>query len=423
MTASRRPASVVKRPWADTLKSVFSGRMLVAVLMGFASGLPLLLTGSVLQAWLKDGGVDLASIGLFALVGLPYTLKFLWSPLFDRYLPPLFGRRRGWILVTQAGLAAALFLLSMARPTADDLVWVSVAALLVAFFSASQDIVVDAYRRESLADDELGLGSALYVNGYRVGMLLAGGGGLILADWISFESMYRLMAAAMAACTVVTLLAPEPPLPEGRPTTLVNAVLLPFRDFFSRDGAWLALAFVLFYKLGDTMASAMTTPFYLDLGYSKTEIGTVVKLFGFWATIAGGTLGGIWILRVGLNRALWWFGLGQMLSTLGFVVLAGIAPGIAALAAVVAVENLTAGLGTAAFVGFMAALTDRRFTATQYALLSSLMGVPRVLASAPTGWLAQWLGWPGFFLLCTLIAIPGLLLLRWITRLASAPAR
>jgi len=423
MTASRRPAAVVKRPWADTLKSVFSGRMLVAVLMGFASGLPLLLTGSVLQAWLKDGGVDLASIGLFALVGLPYTLKFLWSPLFDRYLPPLFGRRRGWILVTQAGLAAALFLLSMARPTADDLVWVSVAALLVAFFSASQDIVVDAYRRESLADDELGLGSALYVNGYRVGMLLAGGGGLILADWISFESMYRLMAAAMAACTVVTLLAPEPPLPEGRPTTLVNAVLLPFRDFFSRDGAWLALAFVLFYKLGDTMASAMTTPFYLDLGYSKTEIGTVVKLFGFWATIAGGTLGGIWILRVGLNRALWWFGLGQMLSTLGFVVLAGIAPGIAALAAVVAVENLTAGLGTAAFVGFMAALTDRRFTATQYALLSSLMGVPRVLASAPTGWLAQWLGWPGFFLLCTLIAIPGLLLLRWITRLASAPAR
>ncbi|MDP3135536.1 MAG: MFS transporter, partial [Burkholderiaceae bacterium] len=302
-------------------------------------------------------------------------------------------------------------------------VWVSVAALLVAFFSAAQDIVGDAYRRESRADDELGLGSALYVNGYRVGMLLAGGGGLILADWISFESMYRLMAAAMAACTVVTLLAPEPPLPEGRPTTLVNAVLLPFRDFFSRDGAWLALAFVLFYKLGDTMASAMTTPFYLDLGYSKTEIGTVVKLFGFWATIAGGTLGGIWILRVGLNRALWWFGLGQMLSTLGFVVLAGIAPGIAALAAVVAVENLTAGLGTAAFVGFMAALTDRRFTATQYALLSSLMGVPRVLASAPTGWLAQWLGWPGFFLLCTLIAIPGLLLLRWITRLASAPAR
>ncbi len=416
MIFSRHPVVVVKRSWTDALRAMFSGRMLVAILMGFASGLPLLLTGSVLQAWLKDGGVDLASIGLFALVGLPYTLKFLWSPLFDRYLPPLFGRRRGWIMVTQTGLVAALILLSMSQPAAHDLLWVSVAALLVAFFSASQDIVVDAYRRESLADDELGLGSALYVNGYRVGMLLAGGGGLILADWISFETMYQVMATAMVACMVVTLLAPEPPLPEGRPTTLVNAVILPFRDFFARDGAWLALAFVLFYKLGDTMASAMTTPFYLDLGYSKTEIGTVVKLFGFWATIAGGTLGGLWILRVGLNRALWWFGLGQMLSTLGFVVLAGVVPSIAALAAVVAVENLTAGLGTAAFVGFMASLTDRRFTATQYALLSSLMGVPRVLASAPTGWLAQWLGWPGFFLMCTLIAIPGLLLLRWITR-------
>ncbi|MEK6592825.1 MAG: AmpG family muropeptide MFS transporter, partial [Pseudomonadota bacterium] len=401
----------------------FSGRMLVALLMGFASGLPLLLTGSVLQAWLKDSGVDLASIGLFALVGLPYTLKFLWSPLFDRYAPPLFGRRRGWLLVTQLALAGALFALSFAHPAAGSLLWISAAALLVAFFSASQDIVVDAYRRESLTDNELGLGSALYVNGYRVGMLLAGGGGLILADLIAFAAMYRLMAVFMVACIAVTLLAPEPPLPEGRPKTLMEAVVLPFRDYFMRDGAWLALAFILLYKLGDTMAAAMTTPFYLDLGYSKTEIGTVVKLFGFWATIIGGTLGGIWILRIGMNRALWLFGLGQMLSTLGFVVLAGLQPSIAALATVVAIENLTAGLGTAAFVGFMAALTDRRFTATQYALLSSLVGVPRVFASAPTGWLAEWLGWASFFLMCALIAIPGLLLLRWITRLAQTEKR
>jgi len=401
---------------------MFSGRMLVALLMGFASGLPLLLTGSVLQAWLKDGGVDLASIGVFALTGLPYTLKFLWSPLFDRYAPPLFGRRRGWLLVIQPALAVALFALSFAHPATGQLLWISAAALLVAFFSATQDIVIDAYRRESLTDDELGLGSALYVNGYRVGMLLAGGGGLILADLIGFGPMYRLMAVIMAACILVTLLAPEPPLAEGRPTTLMEAVFLPFRDYFTRDGAWLALAFILFYKIGDTMASAMTTPFYLDLGYSKTEIGTVVKLFGFWATIAGGTLGGIWILRIGLNRALWLFGLGQMVSTLGFVVLAGLAPTAVALATVVALENFTAGLGTAAFVGFMGALTDRRFTATQYALLSSLMGVPRVLASAPTGWLAEWLGWQGFFLLCTLIAIPGLMLLRWITRLAEQRA-
>ncbi len=397
--------------------------MLVALLFGFASGLPLLLTGSVLQAWLRDGGIDLARIGLFALVGLPYTLKFLWSPLFDRYSPGPLGRRRGWLLLTQLAVAAALLLLSAADPAPADLTLVSLAALLVAFFSASQDIVVDAYRRESLADAELGLGSALYVNGYRVAMLLAGGGGLILADQLSFAVMYRVMAACMAACVVVTLLSPEPALPAGRPQTLAEAVILPFLDYFRRDGAWLALAFIVLYKLGDTMASAMTTPFYLDLGYSKTEIGAVVKLFGFWATLAGATLGGVWILRVGLARSLWAFGIGQMISTLGFVVLAGAGPSPGALAAVVAVENFTGGLGTAAFVGFMAALTDRRFTATQYALLSSLMGVPRVILSAPTGWLAESLGWAGFFLACTLIALPGLLLLRWMTRLLGDAER
>ena len=405
--------------WRETLRAAFSGRMLIALLMGFSSGLPLLLTGSVLQAWLKDGGIDLTRIGLFALAGLPYTLKFLWSPLFDRYALPL-GRRRGWMALMQLSVAGALLLLSMTQPAADHLWLVMLAGLLVTFFAASQDIVIDAYRRESMAESELGLGSALYVNGYRVGMLLAGGGGLILADWMSFEAMYRLMAVFMAACVVVTLLAPEPPLPEGRPRNLREAVVMPFRDYFSRDGAWLILAFILLYKLGDTMASAMTTPFYLDLGYSKTEIGAVVKLFGFWATLAGGTLGGLWILRAGMHRALWLFGFGQMISTFGFVVLAQLPPSEVALAAVVAIENLTAGMGTAAFVGFMAALTDRRFTATQYALLSSLMGVPRVLLSAPTGWLAQTLGWSGFFLLCVLIAIPGLLMLRWVTRLAAA---
>ncbi len=406
--------------WRETLRAVFSGRMFIALLMGFSSGLPLLLTGSVLQAWLKDGGIDLTRIGLFALVGLPYTLKFLWSPLFDRYALPL-GRRRGWMALMQLSVAGTLLLLSMTQPAADHLWLVMLAGLLVTFFAASQDIVIDAYRRESMAESELGLGSALYVNGYRIGMLLAGGGGLILADWMSFEAMYRLMAVFMAACVAVTLLAPEPPLPEGRPRNLREAVVLPFRDYFSRDGAWLILAFILLYKLGDTMASAMTTPFYLDLGYSKTEIGAVVKLFGFWATLAGGTLGGLWMLRAGMHRALWLFGFGQMISTFGFVVLAQLPPSEVALAAVVAIENLTAGMGTAAFVGFMAALTDRRFTATQYALLSSLMGVPRVLLSAPTGWLAQTLGWSGFFLLCVLIAIPGLLMLRWVTRLAASP--
>ena len=195
--------------------------MLVALLMGFASGLPLLLTGSVLQAWLKEGGIDLASIGLFALVGLPYTLKFLWAPLFDRYALPRFGRRRGWLIIMQLALAAALAALSLTQPTPDHLLWISVASLIVAFFSASQDIVIDAYRRESLNDDELGLGSALYVNGYRIGMLLAGGGGLIIADHSSFAFMYQFMAACMATCIIATYFAPEPLLPAGSPNTLL----------------------------------------------------------------------------------------------------------------------------------------------------------------------------------------------------------
>jgi PAT family beta-lactamase induction signal transducer AmpG len=411
------PENIATRPtWRDTLLAMLSGRMLIALLMGFAAGLPLLLTGSVLQAWLKDGGIRLTDIGLFALAGLPYTLKFLWAPLFDRYALPL-GRRRGWLIVMQLALAGALAALSLAQPTPDHLWWISVASLIVAFFSASQDIVIDAYRRESLSDDELGLGSALYVNGYRIGMLLAGGGGLIIADHTSFAFMYQLMAACMATCVIVTVVAPEPPLPSGSPATLYQAFVLPLRDYIEREGAWVALAFILLYKIGDTMASSMTTPFYLELGYSKTEIGAVVKLFGFWATIAGGTIGGILIMRIGMARALWSFGLGQMLSTLGFVALATIGHDNVALATVIAIENFTGGLGTAAFVGFMGALTNRRFTATQYALLSSLMGVPRVLLSAPTGWLALTMGWPVFFALCTLIAIPGLLLIRAITRL------
>ncbi|HUW28830.1 MAG TPA: AmpG family muropeptide MFS transporter [Sulfuriferula sp.] len=397
--------------WQDTFKSVFSGRMLVALVMGFTSGLPLLLTGSVLQAWLKDSGVSLAAIGVASLIGLPYTLKFLWAPLFDRFTLPLFGRRRGWLLLMQAILAAALVGLSVSNP-ATDLWGVALAALLVTFFSASQDIVIDAYRRESLHDAELGLGSALFVNGYRIGMLLAGGGGLILADLLSFPVMYQLMAAFMGVGIITTLLAREPALAHGAPRTLKSAVIEPFVEFFKREEAWLILAFILFYKLGDTLATAISTPFYLDIGFTKTEIGAVVKLFGFWATLVGGTVGGLWILRIGMYRALWAFGILQMVSTFGFVLLAHLGHDIAVLAAVVTVENFTGGLGTAAFVGFMGAMTDKRFTATQYALLSSLMGVPRVILSAPTGWMAETMGWSLFFLTCTLMALPGLWLLR-----------
>ncbi|MCP3662752.1 MAG: AmpG family muropeptide MFS transporter [Gammaproteobacteria bacterium] len=403
----------------EIVRAIFSGRMLVATVMGFVCGLPLLLTGSLLQAWMKEDGVDLSTIGLFALVGLPYTLKFIWAPLMDRYTPALLGRRRGWLLLSQLALIASLVLLASSSP-ANGPMGVALAALLVTFFSASQDIVVDAYRRESLDDDEQGLGASLYVNGYRVGMLLASGGGLILADHMAFSQVYLLMAAIMMTGVVTTMLAPEPTLSMGSPKTLQEAVIQPFLEYFQRSDAVKILVFILLYKIGDTMAAHMTTPFYLDIGFTKTEIGTVVKLFGFWATIVGGLLGGVLIIKMGIYRALLAFGLLQGISTLGFSLLAMLGASIPGLAAVIAFENLSGGLGTAAYIAYMASLTNKRFTATQYALLTSFMGIPRVIAAAPTGYLAEGMGWVSFFLFCTLIAIPGLLLLIWLHRREGA---
>ncbi|MFO7716342.1 AmpG family muropeptide MFS transporter [Desulfosarcina sp.] len=384
-------------------------RMLVALVMGFSCGLPLLLTLSVLQAWMKESGVDLTTIGLMSLVGLPYTLKFFWSPLFDRYALPILGRRRGWLLASQLSLMAALVWLGYSNPTAQP-EWLALAALAVTFFSASQDIVVDAYRREDLSDRELGLGSSLYINGYRVGMLLASGGGLILADHMPFSMVYLIMALCLLPGLITTILTPEPHVPSF-PVTLRDAVVDPLVEYFSRTNAVWILAFILMYKIGDTMAAAMSTPFYLDIGFSKTQIGAVVKLFGFWATIAGTIIGGIAMIKLGILRSLWIFGVLQALSTAGFALLATVGPSLAALSAVIAFENLSAGMGTSAYAAYMASITDKRFTATQYALLTSLMGIPRVLASAPTGYLATQLGWFNFFIFCTLIALPGLLLL------------
>jgi PAT family beta-lactamase induction signal transducer AmpG len=384
--------------------------MLVSFIMGFASGLPLLLTITVLQAWMTEEGVDLTVIGLFALVGLPYTLKFIWAPFLDRFTLSFLGRRKGWLLVAQVLLICSIAILGFTNPSKSP--WmVAVAAFLVTFFSASQDIVVDAYRREDLADEELGLGSSLYVNGYRVGMLLASGGGLIMADHISFSMVYFIMALCMLPGVLTTLLTPEPTKPEGTPRSMKEAVLNPLIEYFTRHDALWMLAFILFYKIGDTMASAMTTPFYLDIGFSKTEIGTVVKLFGFWATIIGGLVGGVFMLRFGINRSLWVFGFLQAISTAGFALLARAGHSIPVLSGVIAFENLSSGMGTAAYVAFMASITNKKFTATQYALLSSLMGIPRVLASAPTGFFAKNLGWSSFFISCTLIAIPGMLIL------------
>lgn len=384
--------------------------------MGFSCGVPLLLTGSVLQAWMTQEGVSLSAIGLYSLVGLPYALKFFWAPVFDCYIPPLFGRRRGWLLLAQVCLILALIWLALNNPR-QDLFLLALAACFVTFFSASQDIVVDAYRREDLSERQLGLGSVLYVNGYRVGMLLAGGGGLILADIYTFPQVYLLMAASLLVGLFATLFSREPPISSGTPRNLLDAVVLPLVDFFNRDKAWLILLFILLYKIGDQMASHMAMPFYLQTGFTRTEIGTVVKLFGFWAGIIGGLAGGIILLRIGIVRSLWYFGILQAVSTLGFSLLALIGPSIPWLAAVISCENICGGMGTSAYVAYMASLTNKNFTATQYALLSSCIGIPRTLAASPTGMMADFLGWPLFFLACTIAALPGLLLLPRVTAL------
>jgi PAT family beta-lactamase induction signal transducer AmpG len=403
-------------PW---WQSILSRRMALAFAMGFYSGLPLLLTGSVLQAWMREEGVDLTTIGWFALVGLPYTGKFLWAPVFDRFTLPG-GRRRGWLLLVQLMLALSLVGFGFLHPAQSPL-WTALLAFWVSFLSASQDILIDAYRRESLKDLEQGLGAAFYVNGYRLGMLMTSGGGLILADFWGFQKVYGLSGVLMATALVATSWAREPQLESQSRLSLTASVIEPFLEFFRRREAGLVLAFIFFYKLGDTMASHMSMPFYLDLGFNKTEIGAVVKLFGFWATVAGGVIGGGLILRLGIYPALWWFGILQAVSTVGFAGLA-YGPSLLGLMWVVSFENLSAGMGTAAFVAFMATQTDRRFTASQYALLSSLMGVPRVIAAAPTGWIAQQLGWIGFFLACSAAALPGLILLLRLRRWTEVPA-
>ena len=400
---------------SELIRQFFSPRILVAFLMGFACGMPLLLTSTVLQAWMTEQGVNLATIGFFSLVGVPYTVKFLWAPVFDRFTLPFLGRRRGWLLVTQLLLMLALAGLGLTDPGQRP--WlVAVAAFFVTLFSASQDIVVDAYRREDLTDNQLGLGSSFYVNGYRLGMLLAGSGGLILADRVSFDRVYLLMAASLLLGVATTLLCREPPLTRGAPGTFKEAVIEPFADYFSRDKALLLLLFILLYKIGDQMASTLTTPFYLSLGFSKTQIGAVAKLAGLWAVIAGGLLGGAILLRIGIIRSLLLFGILQGIGILSFMALALIGNSLPALVVAIVVEQLTSGMGTSAYVAYMASLTNKRFAATQYALLSSCIGIPRVIVAAPAGWLAELAGWPLFFLGCALAAIPGLLLLPVVAR-------
>lgn len=391
------------------LAAMMNKRMLVVTLMGFSSGLPLLLIGGTLKAWATEAGVDLGTIGLFSLVFMPYTLKFLWSPFLDHFVPPFMGRRKGWILIAQLGLIASFLAIATSNP-ANNTFLVAIIALIIAFFSATQDIAIDAYRREILNRDELGLGNSYAITAYRIAMLVAGGLALVLADFLPWPIVYVIMAAAMLVGVFATYFADEPHVEERPPQTLREAFTKPLADFFSRQGAIGILAFILLYKIGDTIASEMTMPFYIQLGFTKTEIAGVVKVFGIWSTIAGGLVGGALMLRIGLQRSLWVFGILQALSTAAFAWLAQMGAHLGALTVIISFENLTAGMGTAAYAAFMATLTNKRFTATQYALLTSFMGFSR-FAAAPTGFIAEKFGWQTFFTFCAVAAIPGLFML------------
>ncbi|SOE52131.1 MFS transporter, PAT family, beta-lactamase induction signal transducer AmpG [Burkholderia sp. D7] len=398
-------------------RAFLNKRMLICVFIGFTSGLPLFTLVYLVQAWLRTEGVNLKEIGLFALIQFPYTWKFIWAPLMDRYVPHLPGwrpgRRRGWMIVTQLLVAIAIGALGFISP--KDQIW-TVAALtaLVAFFGASQDIAIDAYRRELLADTEQGLGNAVFVNAYKIAALIPGSLGLILADHLPWSTVFLVTAAFMLPGMVLTLVVKEPEIHGTPPKNLRDAIIQPFREFIARDGwrtALLILGFIFLYKLGDTMATTLSTSFFLDIGFNKTQIGVIAKTVAFWASLAGGIVGGVWLVKIGIARGLWIFGALQIVSTLGFAWLAKIGPSAVALATLYGFETFATGLTMAAFVAYIASTTDPRYTATQFALFTSLASVPRTLASASSGFVVAQTGWFEYFMICAALSIPGMLLL------------
>lgn len=399
-----------------------SWKMAVCLLQGFSSGLPLALTGATLQAWMTDAQVDLKTIGLFSLVGLPYSFKFLWAPLLDRFTLPVPGlqksRRRGWILIAQILISICLIAFSLTNPSELPL-FLALAAVMVAFWSATQDLMLDAYRIELLNKEEYGAGASLFVTGYRLAMLFSGGGALILAAHFPWATVYQMMAASMLLMSALTFFAPEPTQQVKAPRTLVEAFVEPFKEFFGRKGAFEVLSFSVLYKLDVVLAMALLTPFFLHLGFSKEEVGVVLKGVGLYVTIAGGLVGGALIPKLGLKRALWIFGIAQGGATFSLMALAHFGKSFPLMISAVAIENFCSGLGNAAFAAFLMGLCNKRYSATQYALLSSLMAVPRTLMQAPSGYLVEAMGWELYFLLAAAMTIPGLLLLtrfdRWKT--------
>ena len=417
----------LKRTLIESIAIYANRRMALMLVLGFASGMPLALCSTTLTAWMVTEGIDIRTIGLYSLVGLPYALKFLWSPLMDRYVPPFLGRRRGWMLITQLALIGAITAMGFCNPASRP-VMVAFLAVGLAFFSASQDIVLDAYRTELLAPAERGAGAGIWIMGYRLAILVSGALALILSDHLSWKAVYIIMGAVMAGGCIATLLAPEPLTDPSRgqrvepPRSLEEAVILPFIDFFRRPGAVEILFFIVLYKLGDVAAAQMTTPYILQhIGFSRTELGTIYKGFGMVATIVGGLVGGGLMARWSLKRSLAVFGLLQAVSTLTFVLLEYTGRQLWALSVVIGTENFTGGMGTAAYTALLMALCNKNFTATQYALLSSFMAVTRYVTGAPTGYLVSAAGWPLFFVVCTAAALPGLLLILTYERWGTAP--
>jgi MFS transporter, PAT family, beta-lactamase induction signal transducer AmpG len=374
--------------------------------LGFTSGLPLALTSGTLQAWLTVAGVDLKTIGIFTLVGLPYSIKFLWAPVMDRVTLPWLGRRRGWMLLTDIAVAAGLALMGLVG-TESGPQWLGVIAVAVAFMSASLDIVLDAYRTDVLLPAERGFGAAIWVNGYRLALLMASAGALVLADHIGWRGTYLALAGLMAAGIVTILLSPNPPTAGIPPKTLTEAVGLPLRELFSRPGIYGLLSLIVLYKLGDAVAGSLQTAFFIGgLGFTAGEVG-YVKGLGIAATLIGALAGGMLMAKTGLARSLLFFGILQALSNLSFMLLAWIGKSYEALAASVVIENVTGGMGTAAFVALVMALCDHRYTATQFALLSSLEALGRVFSGRPSAEAVSLLGWGWFFFLSFLLALPG----------------
>ncbi len=398
-----------------------SWHMAISLILGFVSGIPLALTAATLQAWMVDEKISLTTIGLFSLVGLPYTLKFLWAPFMDRYVPPFMGRRRGWLLVTQLGLIASISALAFSSPSQHPFV-VAILALILAFTSSSQDIVNDAYRIEILTPEEYGLGSSLYVLGYRAAMVVSGAGALLLVDHLgstptAWRITYLVMASTLLIGVVTTFLSPEPKVEGKPPSNMRDAVIQPLLEYFKRPGAVEILVFLVIYKLDTNLTIAMTTPFMMKIGFTKTDIGAVVKGFGFFALMAGTMVAGVSMIKLGLRRSLWIFGITQAVAGLTYMLLAQAGHNYPLMVAAIATENFFSGMGLAAMSAFMMSVVDKRFTATQYSLITSFMAMSRYVAGAPSGWLADHVSWPNYFIICTLIGIPGLLMLlrfnRW----------